>query len=85
MLTDLNDTHIIQIKRNRSKKMQKKYKIKKKERQKPTHTHTVGTAPQTKRKIVERCTIDTSNTQHGCLHHGENGVPGENHRPVASH
>jgi len=62
MLTDLNDTHVIRIK----KKTRKNAKTnKKKERQNPTHTHTVGTAPQTKRKIVERCTIDTSNTQHG--------------------
>jgi len=42
--------------------MHKKKIIKKKEREKPTPTHTVGTAPQTKRKIGERCKIDTSNT-----------------------
>jgi hypothetical protein len=29
----------------------------KKREKKPKHTHTVGTAPQTKRKIVERCKI----------------------------
>jgi hypothetical protein len=50
MLTDLKDTHIIQIKKKQKQKMHKK------EREKtPTHSHTVGTAPQTKRKIVERC------------------------------
>jgi len=35
MLTDLNDTHIIQIKKNRSKKCTKKRE------KKPTHTHTL--------------------------------------------
>jgi hypothetical protein len=52
MLTDLNDTHIIQIKKNRRTKCKKQTKKRKK---KDPHTHTVGTAPQTKRKIVERC------------------------------
>ena len=52
MLTDLNDPHIIQIKKKQ------KHKMNKKREKKPTHTHT----PQTKRKIVERCKMDTSNT-----------------------
>jgi hypothetical protein len=33
-----------------------------KKEKKPTHAHTVGTASQTKRNIVERCKMDTSNT-----------------------
>jgi hypothetical protein len=53
MLTDLNDTHIIQIKKKQKKKMEKTNK--KKRKKKTPHTHTVGTAPQTKRTIVERC------------------------------
>ena len=55
MLTDLNDTHIIELKK-------KEAKIAKKGEMKPTTSLTVGTVPQTKRKIVERCKINTSNT-----------------------
>ena len=65
MLTDLNDPHIIQIKKKQ------KHKMNKKREKKPTHTHTVGTAPKTKRKIVERCKIPLT-LIHDYLYHGRN-------------
>ena len=65
-----------------SNKKKQKQKMHKKKRKKPTHTHTVGTAPQTKRKIVERCKIPLT-LIHDCLYHGGNWRT--RRKPPASH
>ena len=82
MLTDLNDTHIIQIKKKTEEKNGKNKQKKKKEK-KPTHSYCRNSSTNEENN---RRKMQIPLTQiHDCLYHGETGGPGENHRPVASH